>query len=136
MSHNHCQIWVHVVWTTKDRENLFTTDFLYHKIKPLLRKIALENDIQIGVVNGYKNHIHCLIRLKSTQSLSGNIQKLKGVSSRVINENKWFDFEFSWQIGYHALSVSPNRIQSVNNYIKKSVEKISNMSLDEELRDF
>ncbi|MBD0401466.1 IS200/IS605 family transposase [Flammeovirga sp. EKP202] len=90
MPHQNSQLWFHIVWATKDREPLLSRDVISHKLSPLLREIASKNEINLYFVNGYKEHIHCLIRLPSTQSIAEVVKKLKGASSRSINTEDWY----------------------------------------------
>ncbi|QJD09395.1 hypothetical protein MY04_05620 [Flammeovirga sp. MY04] len=48
--------------------------------------MAHEKKIDLHFVNGYKNHVHALIKVKPNQSLSSLVKLLKGISSRRINE--------------------------------------------------
>ncbi|OHX65121.1 IS200/IS605 family transposase [Flammeovirga pacifica] len=133
MPHQNSQLWFHIIWTTKNREPVFTREMLVHKLAPLLILISKENEIDLLFMNGYKEHLHCLVRLRSTQSIARVVQKLKGVSGRRINEQCWFPFEFNWQVGYSAFSVSPDRVPTVINYIKKQWDKHQKMDFSSEL---
>lgn len=64
------------------------------------------------------DHIHILIGMRPTQSLSELMQDIKGDSSRWINENKFVEGKFSWQEGYGAFSYSKSQISAVANYIE------------------
>jgi REP element-mobilizing transposase RayT len=64
------------------------------------------------------DHIHILIGMRPTQSLSELMQDIKGDSSRWINENKFVAGKFSWQEGYGAFSYSKSQISAVANYIE------------------
>jgi putative transposase len=69
-------------------------------------------------MNGYDEHIHCLILLNPEQSIAKVIQFIKGESSFFINRNKLSDKNFEWQDEYFAVSVSESKLNSVREYIK------------------
>ena len=63
------KIWVHVVWSTKNREPILTKE-----IRPLLfnhiKSYGKEKEIYIDFINGYVEHIHCLIALNADSTIS------------------------------------------------------------------
>ncbi|WP_044211521.1 IS200/IS605 family transposase [Flammeovirga sp. OC4] len=135
MPHNNCQLWFHIIWTTKNRDAVFTRDLLIHRLGPLLNEIAHEKGIDLQFTNGYKEHIHCLVKLSSTQNIATVVKNLKAISAKRINDQKWFDFIFSWQVGYSAFSVSPNRVPVAINYIKNQWEKHQKMDFSTEIQN-
>ena len=79
---------------------------------------AKQKNIYIDSLNGYKDHIHCLLSLDPDQTLSKTIQMIKGESSYWINKNKLTKYRFEWAVEYFGISVSESQIQKVRNYIK------------------
>lgn len=63
------------------------------------------------------DHIHILIGLRPTQSVSDLLQDIKGSSSKWINEKKLVAGKFSWQAGFGAFSYSKSELSRVINYI-------------------
>ncbi|NME70664.1 IS200/IS605 family transposase [Flammeovirga aprica] len=136
MSHSNNNLWIHLVWSTKEKCPFFTKDILDNKVLPLIKEIAIKEGYQIDAINGYKDHIHCLLLLPNSVSLSTLVKKLKGKSSFLINENEFFKNKFQWGIGYFAVSVSPRFINSTRSYISAQWEKHEKLSLDAELDYF
>ncbi len=128
-------VWVHIVWTTKYR-----TPFLKNNIKLLVCQHIISKGIKKGhyidFINGVEDHLHCLIKLKSTESLCKVVNDIKGESSRWINENKLTDETFDWQDGYGAFSVSPSQLSKVRNYIKNQEIHHQKYNLTEEMDFF
>lgn len=118
MTRAHCELWVHLIWTTKEREPWLIKDKRWNIIEHI-RKIGVFKDYHIDVVNGIEDHLHALVAFNSTQTISRMVNDLKGGSSRWINENNILelDFTFRWQRGYAAFSVSPSALRNVRNYI-------------------
>jgi putative transposase len=127
--------WLHCVWGTKGR-----IPFLKGKIKFDLINHIRENSkgkgIYVDYVNGYADHIHCLISLNPDQSLSKVIQMIKGESSFWINRNYKPSMKFEWADEYFAVSVSESGLTAVRKYIENQEVHHKTKSWDEEYKDF
>ena len=111
------KIWIHLVWSTKKREPFLTKE-IRQKVFTHIRENAKEKNIHIDFVNGYVDHIHCLISLDQNQTISNIVQLIKGESSFWINKNNLCTDKFEWQGEYFAVSVSESGINKVREYIK------------------
>jgi hypothetical protein len=81
------------------------------------------------------DHVHILIGMRPTQSLSDLLQDIKGDSSKWINQNQFIQGHFSWQEGYGAFSYSKSQISAVIHYINNQVGHHIKISfLDEYVR--
>jgi REP element-mobilizing transposase RayT len=107
----------HCVWGTKRK-----TPFLNEKILPDLLDHILQNASQKGIVieaiNGYRDHIHCLVNLQQNQKIEKVIQLIKGESSYWININNLTRLKFEWAVRYFWTSVNESDILRVISYIK------------------
>jgi putative transposase len=131
----YLKIWVHLVWTTKNREPLLSAD-IRKQLFDHIRKNAAEKGIYIDFINGYIEHVHCLISLGSGQNIDKILMLLKGESSNWINKNKIFRRKFAWQDEYFAVSVSESAVNRVREYIKNQEEHHRKKSFQEEYNDF
>jgi REP element-mobilizing transposase RayT len=77
-------------------------------------------------MNGYEDHVHCLISLKPEQNIARVIQLIKGESSFWINRNNLCSSKFEWQNEYFAMSVSDTDLTKIRNYIKSQEERHRN----------
>ena len=129
------KIWVHLVFATKNREPL-----LDKKIRPLLYQHIIENckekDIFLKAINGYTDHMHCLVSLGKDQNIAKISQLIKGESSFWINQQKLIGGKFSWQDDYFAVSVSESQVETVVNYIKNQEGHHSKKSFNDEADEF
>ena len=82
----YLKIWIHIVWTTKNREKILTREIRKYLFEHI-RENAKNKDIYIDFINGYLDHVHCLISLKSGQTIDKIVMLLKGESSFWINKN-------------------------------------------------
>jgi len=128
-------LWVHIVWLTKLRKPLIIREFKW-KLYDHIRKNSDEKGIYVDFINGTEDHIHCLVNLKPTQSLSKVVQLLKGESSKWITDNQLIDEYFEWQHKYYATSISESDVQKVRNYIKNQEEHHKETSTIHELKNY
>jgi REP element-mobilizing transposase RayT len=80
--------------------------------------ITKENGHKLLAINGMSDHIHILIGLRPTQSISDLMQDIKGGSSKWINLKKFLKIKFEWQEGYGAFSYSKSQLGNIIQYIK------------------
>ena len=73
----------HVVWCVKYRHKILTEQIL-SALKTILLTACDEIEAKIIEFNGELDHIHILISCKPTHYIPDVVQKLKGVSSRVL----------------------------------------------------
>ena len=114
------RIWVHLVFSTKDRIPFLNSKEIREKIFEHIEQNAKAKDIWLKEINGYSDHTHCLLSLNKDQSISKVAQLIKGESSNWINKNKIVNTKFLWQDDYWAVSVSESHLESVRNYIKQA----------------
>jgi putative transposase len=97
----YIKIWVHLVWTTKNREPILTKDIRKQILDHLLKN-AIDKGIYIDFINGYFEHVHCLVSLGSGQNIDKIVMLLKGESSYWINKNKLIRQKFELQDEYRV----------------------------------
>jgi len=129
------RIWIHCVWGTKKRKPFLTKDNKW-EIFEHMKENAKTKNIYIDFINGYKDHIHCIISLKVDETLAKTIQLIKGESSFWINKNNLYNGKFEWADEYFAVSISESQLAKVRNYIKKQEEHHKNKTWEEECKEF
>ena len=85
---------------------------------------------------GIWSHIHLLVTVPKTMSLSDYMMKIKANSSKWIKTLGGSYRAFSWQDGYGAFSVSASKIQDVKSYIARQEEHHRKVSYLEECENF
>lgn len=126
-------IYLHVVWSTKNREPFLNTSTIRKKTWKHIWTKAREKNIYVDHVNGFSDHCHCLISMNANQSTQEIVKYLKGESSNWINENKLIESYFNWQNEYYAASISKSHILKIRNYIKNQEEHHKHLTFEEEL---
>ncbi|KAA9331797.1 IS200/IS605 family transposase [Adhaeribacter soli] len=129
------KIWVHVVFSTKNRE-----PWLRKEIRPIVFKHIAENcrekEIFLQAINGYVEHIHCLISLGKDQNISKVVQLVKGESAHWMNKETLLPEKFSWQDDYFAVSIGESQLETVVKYIKNQEVHHARKSFEEEVNAF
>ncbi len=132
---SYVRIWVHLVFATKNRQ-----PFLTKEIREKLHQHIIENckkkEIFLQTINGYTEHLHCLISLGKEQSIAKVAQLIKGESSLWINKEHLTEEKFMWQDDYFANSVSESQMEKVVNYIKNQEQHHSKKTFEDEVKEF
>jgi putative transposase len=128
---SYLRIWIHLVWSTKNREPLLTGD-IRKIVFQHIRENGVEKDIHIDFINGYTDHVHCLISLQHDQTISNLVRLIKGESSHWINSTNLTLDHFEWQDEYYAVSISESMVDKVRDYIKNQEVHHSRKSFEEE----
>jgi len=131
MANTYTQIYIHVVFAVKGRQNLILKahkDELYKYITG----IVTNNNQKLIAINGMSDHIHILLGIKPSISLSDLVRDIKANSSRFINEKKWTNYKFSWQEGFGAFSCSHSQLSIVVNYIQNQEKHHSRKTFRDE----
>jgi len=116
MPNTFSQIYIHVVFAVRGRENLINT-----KLKDELCKyicgIVNGNHEKVYAINGMPDHIHVLLSVQPNTLLSDLMRDIKASSSKWINSNKYVKGKFQWQEGFGAFSCSQSQLDKVIAYI-------------------
>ncbi len=131
MLHSYTKIWIHLVWSTKNRVRVIKPE-IAPEIHHHIIEYAKKNEIILEILNIQPEHLHCLIELPSDRMLKDIVKTLKGESAHYINENRILSMHFNWQRGYGAFSVSASQYNRVKRYIKNQTEHHHRQSFSEE----
>lgn len=66
---SYIKIWIHLVWATKDRYPFLNKE-IRQKVFSHIRENAKLKDIYIDHINGYTEHVHCLLSLDANQNIA------------------------------------------------------------------
>src|SRR5262245_3613852 len=116
MAHSVASIFVHIVFSTKNREPLITPEIeteLYKYMAGIFR--AHRSPSLAG--NGTADHMHWLVSLARTIAVADLVEEVKTGSSKWI-KTKGAEFEeFHWQVGYGAFSIGVSGKKRLMAYI-------------------
>ena len=129
------KIWIHAVWGTKNRKPILTKE-----IRELLFQHILENakskQIHIDCINGYLDHVHCLLALNADMSIAKIIQLIKGESANWANKNDLVIPKFEWADEYFAVSISESMLDRVRKYVINQEEHHKKVTFIQEYEKF
>jgi REP element-mobilizing transposase RayT len=126
------KIWIHAVWTTKNKEHYLNSN-IRQKVFEHIKTNAEEKGINIDYINGYVDHVHSLISLNADQNIGEVMHKIKGESSYWINNNGLTKEKFGWQNDYYAASISKSHVERVRGYIRNQETHHSSQTLNDEI---
>jgi len=132
---SYVKIWLHCVWSTKNRECFIPLSFRPALLSHI-RDYAKENGIMLDYINARPDHVHALIIMGKQQSVAEIMNRIKGESSFWINRLKLTPAHFIWQDDYFAASVSHSHVDRVRRYIKNQDQHHKNFTCDEEINRF
>lgn len=136
MSHSQTKIWIHGIIGTKDRQPYIRGQIENKIYKHIKEKLENELDCKLKTINGDKDHIHILFLMSPSFSLKDIMQNLKGETSHWINQNEMSKFNFAFQIGYGAFSVSESKVNETEKYIKNQKEHHRKLTFKDEYELF
>jgi len=117
MPNTYTQIYIHIVFAVKGRASLISPnwkDRLYKYISGIITK----QKQKLFIVNGMPDHIHILVSMNASLTISSLVREIKEHSSKFINDEKLVSGKFYWQEGFGAFSVSKSGVPKVVDYIK------------------
>jgi len=121
MADTYTQIHIHVVFAVKFRQSLISADWQDELLK-YITGIVQNNNHKMLSINCMPDHMHILIGMRPSQSLSDLMQDIKGDSSKWINSKRFLSQKFAWQESYGAFSYSKSLISRVAHYIENQQE--------------
>ena len=125
----------HCVFATKGRGPVLTPA-IRERLWPYLGGIARENGMKALAVGGVADHVHVLLSLPATMSISKAMQLLKGNSSKWIHETFPTLRQFAWQEGYGAFSIGISGVEETCAYIRDQEEHHRTRTFREEVIAF
>jgi REP element-mobilizing transposase RayT len=127
--------YVHIVFSTKNREPLIDNSF-EDQLYSYIAAIAKNHESPCIQIGGFDDHIHVLCDLSRKIALMTLVQKIKSNSSLFIKSNQSNLGHFNWQGGYGAFSVGQNELDNVSKYIKNQREHHKTETFQNEMRRF
>jgi putative transposase len=135
MSHSYVSSLFHCVFSIKERRKTIVGG-LEERLWKYMGGIARENRMKALQIGGVEDHVHLLLSLPSTLSVSKAMQLIKGGSSKWVHDTFAEHPDFEWQAGYGAFSVGTSQIDRTRHYIANQREHHRAKSFQEEFLAF
>jgi putative transposase len=121
----HCvsALHVHLVFVTKYRRKVFDADAL-ERLQAIFQKVCRDFQVQLVEMNGEAEHVHLLINYPPKHSVSGLVNSLKGVSSRLLRSErpdleKHYWRNVLWSPSYFAASCGGAPLDIIKQYVRQ-----------------
>ena len=134
MPSTHLSLHYHLVFSTKEREPLIA-DQWRSRLHAYLGGAARTVSGVAEAIGGTHDHVHLLIRLRTTHCLADVLREIKHTSSQWVHETIGVK-GFAWQEGYGAFTVSPSKTTAVSRYIARQEEHHRKRTFQEEYLEF
>jgi len=127
------KILVHIVFSTKDRENLIAPE-IEALLFGYISGVITNKNARLIIASGTADHIHLLVSIGRI-----DIGKLIGDIKR--SSSGWMKLQdpkyakFYWQRGYGAFSIGQSQVATVTQYIQNQKEHHSKQTFKEEFRE-
>ncbi len=129
------QMYIQLVFAVKNREALLHKN-IRNRVFKYMSGIITEMKHKSIIVNGMSNHVHILLGLHPSKSVSETVYTIKRSSSLFINKKKLCRGKFSWQEGYGSFSYGQSQLDAVYNYILNQEKYHQKISFREEYIQF
>lgn len=121
MANTYTQLYIQLVFVVKHRQNLISKHNR-EELQKYISGIVQNRGHKLLAIFCMPDHTHLLVGLKPSQSISDLARDIKSSSSNFINEKRWIQGVFSWQVGFGAFSYAHSQIGNVIRYIENQEE--------------
>ena len=136
MANTYSQIFVQFIFAVKGRERLIREE-KRERLEKYITGIVQNNRQKLLAIYANPDHIHLLIGYNDLNVTIPNlVRDIKASSSKMINDEHWFNGKFNWQAGYGAFSYSKSQIDKVVKYILYQKIHHQKQNFKEEYLDF
>jgi putative transposase len=110
------KVYIHLVFSPKGRNAQLTLN-IEDKVYGYIAQVINNHKHKAYIINGMPDHIHILLGLNSSISISDLVREIKKSSTTFINSNKLTSSQFKWQEGYAVFSYGQSQVQMIYKYI-------------------
>ncbi len=135
MPQSLAQVWLHLVFSTKERRPFLVDDEFQFEMFRMLAHHVKENGCVSASVGGHVDHVHLLVGLSRTLTIANLVESIKTETSRWAKMKGNCSSAFSWQAGYGAFSVSQSNRIAVDEYIRNQRQHHQKLSFQDDFRE-
>ncbi len=129
------QMYVQLVFAVKNRDAVLHKG-IRNRVFEYMSGIISEMKHKSIIVNGVSNHVHILLGLNPSKSISDTVHDIKRSTSLFINNEKLCPGKFAWQEGYGGFTYSRSQLDNVYNYILNQEKHHNKKTFKEEYIQF
>ncbi|NLD71320.1 MAG: IS200/IS605 family transposase [Chloroflexi bacterium] len=112
------RLFYHLVWATKGREALITTESLERTLIAGVRDKASEMGAIVHAVGCADDHVHLVVSVPPSVGLAAFVGQVKGASSHLVNHTLPLPQRFGWQAEYGVVSFGEKQLPWVVDYVE------------------
>jgi REP element-mobilizing transposase RayT len=134
MPQSLANVWIHAVFSTKNRRPFLKPAELRDRMHRYLAGISAKLECPAKIVGGTDDHVHILACQSRTVSIADWVKEIKRASSLWAKTecDEWQSFQ--WQLGYGVFSVSQSLSHRAYEYIAAQEEHHRKLSFQDEMR--
>ncbi len=134
MAQSLSQVWLHLVFSTKDRRAFLQNPEFREEMFRMLSHHAQEIGCFPKLTCGWIDHVHVVCGLSRTVTIAALVEHVKTETSRWAKKKPQGARAFSWQAGYGAFSISQSMVDRVIAYVEQQEEHHKKLSYQDEFR--
>ena len=135
MSQSLARVWLHVVFSTKERRASLQNAQFRDEMFCMIGHHVNECGCTAVRAGGWIDHVHFVCGLSRTVTVAGLVEHVKVETSKWAKKATHGISTFSWQSGYGAFSVSQSNLQSVVDYVADQSFHHRKMTFQDEFRE-
>lgn len=128
MPGSYFELYLHLIWTVKNRQPWLIPDIEKPIIDIIKRKAASQKARVIAIGNTI-DHIHLLVSIHPDTVISTMLKEMKAASSYHVNHK--LGKAFYWQEGYGALTIGKQGFEKVRAYVENQKARHSQNNIEE-----
>lgn len=136
MPQSLARVYLHIIFSTKDRQPMFRTKELRDELHAYMAGVVKRLGCEPVEVGGIADHVHLLVLQSRTLSIADSVKETKRVSTNWVQGRGGVFANFRWQAGYGVFSVSQSNAEEVSQYIQNQEEHHRKLSFQDEYRAF
>ena len=117
MSNTYTQMHFQFVFAVQNRISLIQPAWK-DKLYGYMSGIIQGQKHKLMIINGMPDHLHLVVGMRPTQSVSDLLKSIKKQSTDWINNNKLIHGQFNWQEGYGAFTYRKSDLPGLIDYVK------------------
>ncbi len=135
MANTYNQLFIHLVFAVKYRDAVINKSWRQELYLYIIGLINIRGH-KVYAIGGVSDHIHILVSLNPSQSISDLVQNVKRASTLWIKEKRFVKSNFAWQEGFGAFSYGKPQVDNVVKYIQNQETHHSKQTFRDEYISF
>ncbi len=129
------QVWLHIVFSTKERRAFLQNPELRDEMFRMLSHHVEQAGCFPKLSGGWIDHVHVVCGLARTVTIAQLVEHLKTETSKWAKKPPHGVSGFTWQAGYGAVSVSQSNLTQVLRYVEQQEKHHRKKTYQDEFRE-